>query len=465
LIDAARRLESLDPELARETYLDAFAAALFAGRFAHRGDVREVASAVVAANWEDAASKPPRACDLLLDGLAYVTTEGYDTGTPRLKRAIDAFLHEAMPDEDALRWLWLACHIARTLGDDVCWDELTERQVEVARRSGALSMLPAALHERFRVELYRGNLAAATALAEEANATIDAIGSHERPHGAFVLAAWCGHDEEAVALVEAGRDEVSRRGEGMWLIGSEWTRAELYNGLGRWDDALRAAEWVAEQPNELGSSTWISTELIEAAVRSGKIERAASAFDRFSELARATGTEWALGIEARSRALLSEGADADDAYREAIARLRKTRIRVMLARAHLVYGEWLRRENRRIDARAELREAHGMFNEMGYEPYAERARRELIATGETVRKRSTETRDQLTPQEEQIARLARDGLSNPEIGARLFISARTVEWHLRKVFAKLDISSRKQLRAALPQGGRSVASATAATRA
>ncbi|HWX09419.1 MAG TPA: ATP-binding protein, partial [Gaiellaceae bacterium] len=399
LLDAARRLESLDAALARETYLDAFAAALFAGRFARRGDVRDVAAAVVAADWEDTAAKPSRACDLLLDGLAYLTTEGYDAGTPRLKRAVDAFLHEPMLDEDALRWLWLACHIARTLGDDACWDELTERQVQVARRSGALSMLPAALHERFRVELYNGNLAAATALAEEANATIDAIGSHESPHGAFVLAAWRGHDEEAVALVEAGRDEVSRRGEGMWLIGSEWTRAELFNGLGRWDEALRAAEWVAEQPNELGSSTWISSELIEAAVRSGKVERAASALARFSELARAAGTDWALGIEARSRALLTDGADADSSYREAIDRLGNTRVRVMLARAHLVYGEWLRRENRRVDARAELREAHAMFDDMGYEPYAERARRELIATGEKVRKRSDETRDDLTPQE------------------------------------------------------------------
>jgi DNA-binding CsgD family transcriptional regulator len=454
LLDAARRLESLDSALARETYLDAFAAALFAGRLADRGDVREVAAAVLAANWDDTASKPPRACDLLLDGLAYLTTEGYDTGTPWLKRAVDAFLRWPMSDEDALRWLWLACHIARTLGDDACWDELTERQVHVARRSGALSMLPAALHERFRVELYGGNLAAATALAEEANVTIDAIGSHESPHGALVLAAWRGRDEEAVALVEAGRAEVSRRGEGMWLIGSEWTRAELCNGLGRWEDALRAAEWVAEQPNELGSSTWISAELIEAAVRSGKVERAASALDRFSELARACGTDWALGIEARSRALLSDGADADDLYREAIGRLANTRVRVMLARAHLVYGEWLRRENRRSDARAELRAAHGMFNDMGYEPYAERARRELIATGEKVRKRTAETRDQLTPQEEQIARLARDGFSNPEIGATLFLSARTVEWHLRKVFAKLGISSRRQLRVALPEAGR-----------
>ena len=451
LLDAARRLESLDPALARETYLDAFAAAVFAGRLVLSGDVREIAAAVLAAEWGDVHSEGPRACDLLLDGLAHLAAHGYEAGIPRLKRAVHVFVGEPMTDEDALRWLWLARHSARTLGDDALWDELTRRQVDVARRSGALSTLPAALHERFRVELYSGNLAAATTLAEEANATIDAIGSHERPHGALVLAAWRGREREAVALVEAGRDEVSARGEGMWLIGSQWTLAELFNGLGRWEDALRAAEWVAEQPNELGSSTWISAELVEAAVRCGEVERAASALERFSEMARAAGTDWALGIEARSHALLSHGGDAEDAYREAIDRLGRTRLRVTLARTRLVYGEWLRRENRRVDARAELKLALGMFADMGYEPYAERARRELVATGEKVRKRSAETRDTLTAQEEQIARLAGAGLSNPEIGARLFISARTVEWHLRKVFTKLGISSRRQLRTAFAE--------------
>jgi DNA-binding CsgD family transcriptional regulator len=449
LLEAARRLEALDPALARETYLDAFAAAVFAGRLAARGDAREIAAAVLAAEW-DGGMAEPRACDLLLDGLAHLAAHGAEAGIPRLTRAVEAFVREPMGDEEALRWLWLARHTARTLGDDARWDELTARQVDVARRSGALSMLPSALHERFRVELYGGDLAAATALVEEANATIDAIGSHERPHGALVLAAWRGREDEAVALVEAGRDEVSQRGEGMWLIGSQWTLAELFNGLGRWQDALRAAEWVALRPDELGSSTWIATELIEAAARSGEAGRAAAALERFSALARAAGTDWALGVEARSRALLGQGEDAEAAYREAIDRLGRTRLRVMLARTRLVYGEWLRREGRRVDARAELRPAHGMFEEMGYEPYAERARRELIATGEKVRRRSAETRDTLTPQEEQIARLAADGLSNPEIGARLFISARTVEWHLRKVFTKLGIGSRRQLAAALP---------------
>ena len=454
LLAAARRLEALDPALARETYLDAFAAAVFAGRLAERGDAREIATAVLAARWADAPTQGSRACDLLLDALAHFAAHGAAAGIPRLKRAVDAFVREPMSDDDALRWLWLARHSARTLGDDARWDELTERHVDVARRSGALSMLPAALHERFRVELYKGNVAAAAALVEEANATIDAIGGNERPHGALVLAAWFGREDEAVALVEAGHDDVSRRGEGMWLIGSRWTLAELFNGLGRWEDALRAAEWVAEQPNELGSSSWISGELIEAATRCGEIERATAALDRFAELACAARTDWALGIEARSRALLSGGSEAEDAYREAIDHLGRTRLRVMLARTHLVYGEWLRREGRRVDSRAQLRLAHGMFDEMGCEPYAERARRELIGTGERVRRRGAETRDRLTAQEEQIARLAGDGLSNPEIGARLFISARTVEWHLRKVFAKLDVHSRRELAGAVARGDR-----------
>jgi DNA-binding CsgD family transcriptional regulator len=445
LLDAARRFEPVDAALARATYLEAFAAAIFAGRLADRGDIQEVAAAVRAADWSDPAA---RARDLLLDGLAHVTTEGLATGAPKLQRAVEAFLHEPMRDQESLRWLWLACHIARTLGDDAGWDELTERQVRIARLSGALSALPAALHERFRIELFRGNITAGTALAREAEAAIEAIGSHEAPHGALVLAAWAGREGEVAALVEAGRDEVSRRGEGMWLIGSEWTRAELFNGLGRWDEALRSAEWVAEQPNELGSSTWISTEIVEAAVRSDQKERAAGALARFSELARATGTNWALGMEARSTALIT---DDEDSYREAIDLLGKTHIRVMLARTHLVYGEWLRRENRRVDAREQLRTAHGMFEEMAYQPYAERARRELAATGEKVRKRTAETRDQLTPQEEQIARLAKEGLSNPEIGAQLFLSPRTVEWHLRKVFGKLQITSRRELRTALPE--------------
>ena len=417
LLDAARRLESLDPALARETYIDAFAAAVFAGRLAQSGDVREIAAAVLAAN----GPTPPRRTRAPAISCSTASRISRRMATrpaiPGMRRAVDAFVREPMPDEDALRWLWLARHTARTLGDDASWDELTARQVDVARRSGALSMLPAALHERFRVELYSGNLAAATALAEEANATIDAIGSHERPHGALVLAAWCGREDEAVALVEAGRDEVSKRGEGMWLIGSHWTLAELFNGLGRWEDALRAAEWVAEQPNELGSSTWIAVELIEAAARSGEVDRAAAALDRFSEMARATGTDWALGIEARSRALLSDGAEADDAYREAIERLGRTRIRVdARARASRVRRVAPARESPRRRARraaAGARHVRGDGIRAVRRAGAPRAGRDG-REGAQAQRRDARRAD---PPGGADRPARRDGLSNPEIGA------------------------------------------------
>jgi DNA-binding CsgD family transcriptional regulator len=238
------------------------------------------------------------------------------------------------------------------------------------------------------------------------------------------------------------------RGEGLWLVATEWASAVLYNGLGRYQEALAAAEQAAGHPHELGVSTWVPTELIEAAARSGQPERAAAPLRRLQEISRAAGTEWVLGVEARSRALLSEGAVAESLYQEAIARLSRTRMRVALARAHLLYGEWLRRERRRVDAREQLRIAHSTYSEMGMSGFAERARRELQATGENVRRRSPETRDSLTSQEAQIARLAAEGCTNPEIGAQLYISPRTVEWHLRKVFTKLGISSRTELREA-----------------
>ena len=243
---------------------------------------------------------------------------------------------------------------------------------------------------------------------------------------------------------------MAERGEGLWLIHAEWTTALLYNGLARYDEALAAAERLAERPYELGLATWNAPELIEAAARTGNRERALGPMEEFAEIARASGTDWALGIEARARALISDGSTAEHLHRESIERLARTRIRVALARAHLLYGEWLRREKRRTDAREQLRTALRMFTENGMDGFAERARRELVATGEKLRVRVVEARDQLTPQEAQIARLARDGLSNPEIGARLFISARTVEWHLHKVFAKLAITSRRGLHDALP---------------
>ena len=450
LLAAAKRLEPLDAALARETYLDAFSAALFAGRLARGGGVREVAEALLAADWGESSRRSPLACDLLLDGLAILTTRGYAAAAATLKGAVRAFRDEPMSEEDTLRWLWLACRIARALGDDASWDELTDRQVQLARSAGALSLLPIALIERFGVQLFLGDLDAAASLVAEAEAVVEATGSQLAPQGAIALAAWRGREAEASALIQASRLEVERRGEGLWLIATEWASAVLFNGLGRYKDALAAAEQAAEDPHELGLSTWVPTEIIEAAVRSGNRERAAGPLSRLQEISRAAGTDWALGVEARSRALLSDGEAAERLYLEAIERLGRTRIRVALARAHLLYGEWLRRQRRRMDAREQLRIAHELYSSMGMGGFAERARRELQATGETVRKRSVKTRGELTAQEMQIARLARDGLSNPEIGARLFLSARTVKYHLGKVFTKLEISSRAQLDRVLP---------------
>jgi DNA-binding CsgD family transcriptional regulator len=416
------------------------------------GDAREVAAAVLSADWGPSSRDAPRACDRLLDGLAVLTTEGYAAGVPKLKLALRAFREEPPAEAEELRWMWLACHIARALGDDAAWDELTARQVDLARRAGALSLLPVALDDRVHVGLFCGRLAEARTLAAEAQAVVEATGSNLTLRGAIALANWRGQEDEALALMKGRREEVVRRGEGLWLIATDWGNAVRYNGLGRYDDALAAAERAAEDPHGLGTPMWLLADLIEAAVRSGKAERAAAPLERLAEIAEANATDWALGFLARSRAMLSEGETAERSYREALERLGRTRIRVALARTHLVYGEWLRREHRRVDAREQLRAAHEMLTQIGMEAFAERARRELLATGETVRKRTVETLDELTPQEAQIARLAADGQTNPEIGAQLFLSPRTVEWHLRKVFGKLGIGSRRELRSALPDG-------------
>jgi DNA-binding CsgD family transcriptional regulator len=456
LLEAAKRLEPLDATLARETYLEALAAALSADRLVRGGDAREVAAAVLAADWGPSSRDLPRACDLLLNALALLTTEGYTAGAPALKVALRAFRDEPLSEEDELRWIWLACHIARALCDDEAWDELTARQVELARRAGAFALLPVALDDRFTVDLFAGRLAVATSLAAEADAVAEATGSHVSLSSAVSLANWCGRDAEARALTEARRHDALRHGAGLWLRASDWSIAVRYNGLGRYDDALAAAERAAEDPHGLGVAPWVLSDLIEAAVRSGHPDRAAGPLEWLGDIAEANGSEFAFGHYARSRALLSEGTTAERLYREAIERLGRTRIRVSLARAHLVYGEWLRRENRRVDAREQLRVAHEMLTDMGMEAFAERARGELLATGETVRKRTVETLDELTPQEAQIARMAADRLTNPEIGAQLFLSPRTVEWHLHKVFGKLGISSRKELRSALPDAGAAV---------
>ena len=449
LLEAARRLESLDATLARETYLEAFAAALSADRLVRGGDVREIAAAVLAADWE----RSTRATDLLLDGLALLAREGYVAGAPALKVALRAFRDEPLSEEDELRWLWLACRIARALADDGAWDELTARHLELARRAGAFSALPVALTDRVLVELFSGRIEVAMSLAAESDAVVEATGSHVTLRTSIVLANWRGRDAEAVALIEARRQDVLRRGEGLWLAANDWGSAIRYNGLGRYADALDAAERAAEAARGLGPSILLLAELIEAAVRGGQAERATGPLARLAEIAHAAGTDWALGIHARAAAMLAEGEAAERLYQEAIERLSRVRTRATLARAHLLYGEWLRREHRRVDAREQLRVAYTMLSDMGMEAFAERTRRELLATGETVRKRTVATLGELTPQEAQVARLAGGGQTNPEIATQLFLSPRTVEWHLRKVYGKLGVGSRKELRAALSDVG------------
>jgi DNA-binding CsgD family transcriptional regulator len=446
LLDAARRLAPLDPALARETYLEAVGAAMFAGRLSRGCGEREVAEAARAA---PPASIPPRAIDLLLDGLAVRLTDGYAAAVPPLKRALHAFRQEDRPGEDDTRWLWLACRVTPDLWDDDAWHDLATRGVTLAREAGALSFLAIPLVYRAGVAVHTGEFAAASALIAEADAITQVTGNAPMVYTALALAAWRGQQAQATELIEAATNDAIPRGEGRAIAMAEHASAVLYNGLGRYEAALAAAKRACAYDDQ-GLYGWSLPELVEGAARSAEPEVADAAARRLEERARAAGTDWALGIAARSRALLSEGADAEGLFQEAIERLARTRVAVHLARAQLLYGEWLRREHRRVDARAHLRVAHDMFAGFGAEAFAERARRELLATGETVRKRTVQTVDELTAQEAQIAQLARDGQTNPQIGAQLFISPRTVEWHLGRVFAKLDISSRRELRDALP---------------
>jgi DNA-binding CsgD family transcriptional regulator len=447
LLDAARRLDPLDAAIARETHLDAIAAAMFAGRLGGGPGVRETAEAAEAA---PAAPQPPRALDLLLDGLAIRFTKGYSAGLPPLRTALDAFCDEQALTSDDARWLWLACRLAQDLWDDELWSVFATRGLRVARETGALGMLPIAATYRASLHVHAGEFGAASSLIDEADTITHATGMAPLKYASLMLAGWRGDETGGLELIEAARLEATARGEGMGLGVIEWATALLHNGRGNYEGALAAAQRGCEH-DDVGLFAWSLTELIEAGVRSGAIDAASAALDRLSGRTRASGTDWALGIEAGSHALLSDRADAEPLYREAVERLARTRGVVHLARARLLYGEWLRRENRRVDAREQLRAAHEVFSVIGADGFAERARDELLATGETVRRRTDDARGVLTPQEAHIARLAKDGLSNPEIGAQLFISPRTVQYHLRKVFLKLEITSRNQLNR-LPAG-------------
>jgi len=450
LLDAARQLAPLDTRQARDTYLEAIEAAVFAGRLGCSSELSEVAAAAQSA---PPAPHPPRAIDILLDGLTARLTGGYSAGLAPLRRAVQALTRlQARPAGDDMVWylLWIECSltpepIAPEVWDDRAWDELATRAVEAARDAGAVTALPVALSAKACSDLHAGDFSDAEALKDEGRAISEAMGSAVITYTELVLAAWHGEEAPALDLIEAGTKDAMARGEGRCIGAAQYATALLYNGLGRYETALAAAQRAC-QYDDLGFFSWSLTELIEAAARSGDHEAGARALGILAERTQAAGTDWALGVEAFSRALLSDGKAADDMYREAIQRLGRTRVVIQLARAYLLHGEWLRRENRRQEAREALHQAYEIFGRAGALAFGGRARRELLATGETVRKRTVDKLVDLTAQEAQVADLARDGLTNPEIATQMFISPRTVEWHLGHVFSKLGITSRKGLR-------------------
>ena len=445
LLKAAKRLEPLDMDLARETYLNAWRAASLAGRLAGAGDMLEVSRA---ARSLPPPADPPRPIDLTLNGLARLVTDGPAAAGPLLRQAVHVFATGTISREEGLWSGWMA---ATVLWDADAARAIIMRQIQLGRAVGALEELPVNLIALAYDDAWRGDFEAAASLVVETDAIAEATGSRIAPYVPMFLAALRGHQGELTPLVEAALAAAEAEGQGVAVTNAHWSAAILHNGLGRYADALAAAR-QARDDSHLFVSVWVLPELVEAAMRSGRAEDATDALERLAERTQAGGTDFGLGIEVRCRALLRQGRAAEGLYGEAIERLGRAGIRTELARAHLLYGEWLRREGRRLDAREQLRTAHDMLAAIGMEAFAERARLELIATGETVRRRSVETTT-LTAQEAHIARLARDGHTNSEIGAQLFLSARTVEWHLRKIFAKLDIGSRRGLPAALARQG------------
>jgi DNA-binding CsgD family transcriptional regulator len=444
LFDAAERLDSLDPGLARETHLEALHAAAVAGRLG-----MGMRDAATAARTAPAAPGSQRASDALLDGLAVRFTDGMRGGAPILKLALVALRDGNVDYEEDMRWPWLACRVAADVFDDETWHLLASRYVLIAREAGALGILPIALMHLSLMHVFEGKLDTAAALFEEIDSIIDATGSRRISIPKLMLAACRGDEGRASALIDEAERDAIARGEGFVLTFAEHARAVLHNALGHYDIALDNAQRASAQ-NELHASGWSLPELVEAAVRSGNPELAADALERLRQGTQVAGTEWALGIEARSRALVSDGQLAEALYREAIDRLGRCRVALDLARARLLYGEWLRRRGRRVDAREQLRTARASFAKMGAEAFAQRATRELLATGETARKRTDETRGELTPHEARVAAMARDGASNQDIATQLFVSRKTIEYHLHKVFLKLGISAREQLEYVLP---------------
>jgi DNA-binding CsgD family transcriptional regulator len=456
LVKAAYRLEPFDRALARATYLDAWGAALFAGDLADPGGgLFDVSRAARAAQ---ETSNPAEPSELLLAGLTTLILEGRVAAAPMLVGAVRAFRERVVPVGHWLQWGVLVSSSAVSLWDFDSWDAVSSHQIEVARGAGALSLLSVALNGQAMIATWCGDFDAATALSSEDEALKQAAGIKIAPYGALLLTAYRGLAEDAAVLAATTIEDSAARGEGLGIRLAQWTTAILNNGLGRYDEALSAAEQASSESAGPFISAWALVELIEAAARTGNARAASEAFSRLTRTTNVGGSDWAAGIEARSRALLGVHDAAEQLYLDAIERLGLTRLRPELARAHLLYGEWLRREGRGVDARQQLRVASDMFTAMGADGFTARARLELLSVGARVPKARPDVRLELTPQEEHIARLARDGRSNPEIGAELYLSARTVEWHLRKVFTKLGISSRKGLRDALPASERTAAS-------
>jgi len=443
LLDAALLLEPIDALAARETYLEALCAALLAGREADRGSVLEVARAA----FQSACGSPvsERPADLLLAGLVTFVTQGAAAGAESLRLALDAFHDEAVPAEAKLRWLWPVGHAAGLLWDLGGWDHSSALHLSLAREAGLLAVMPVALNTRAGFHLFTGELSAAAALAEEEAMVADLTGGRIAPYGALGTAAYAGREAEAARLIATGRQDAVQRGEGVGTTFIDWAAALLFNGLGRYEEAREAARRAADDIPAQRFGNWALSELVEAAMRSDRPKEASAAMERLAQATAVSSSDWALGIAARSRALLSSGRVAEELYIEAITRFGATRLRPDLARAHLLFGEWLRRQNRLTEAREHLRHVHVELAGMGMEGYAQRARAELAASGERTRADTPRTPADLTAQELRIARLVAEGATNPQIASRLFISTRTVEYHLHKVFRKLGISSRTRL--------------------
>ena len=447
LLDAARQLEPLDPRLARETHLEALAAAIWESGSA--GPDR-VAAAGAAARAAPPAGATPRAIDLVLDALAVRLTEGYAAAGPMLTEALAAVGALEVGPTDVDRVLWLVGNRAAGIIATEVWDHdagraFAERQVRVAREAGALVHLQFALNFLANHMILSGDLPAAAALLEEDRLVSKMTGVPPVGYTNVLLEAFRGNEERTSSLASTTAGTAAEHGQGRIVVFASYAAAVLHNGLGRHEQALDCARRVFDG-DVLGYQTLAVSELAEAASRADSRAELEEALRWVSARASVTPTAWSLGIEARLRALAGDGAEAEARHLESIRRLGSTSIRVEVARGHLLHGEWLRREGRRGQARDALRCAHDLFVDMAMDAFADRARRELLATGEKMRKRTASPAGWLTSQESQIARLVQQGLSNPEVGTRLFLSPRTVEWHLRNVFGKVGISSRRQLR-------------------